>query len=177
MAENEVVSIDPLAGVIGQVDVKLEEEGDWFFHAPEIVEGDDDDIEKPIRQLKPNEIEGFRHLLLDANGNGLRSVKVRGRFTSDYEKAEDKLSEKVIGLKRSKRMAFNRKAVKKLTADHCIVEWDFTNVDGVQIPCTPAIRNRIMNEKKFRHHRHFINLAVGKLQKELDDIIEEDEQD
>ena len=71
--------VNPTPDIIGVVDTKREEEGEWFTHPDEhSVAG-------------PTHVDGFRDILLDANGNGLRGVHVRSRFTSDYRKAEQKL--------------------------------------------------------------------------------------
>ena len=156
-------SIDPLANVAGKIDTKREEEGDWFTHPPENgIAG-------------PNHVDGHRHLIMDAAGNGMRAVLVRSRFTDEYRRAEEKYQNRAIRISQGKRIAFTRQATIDLTVRCCLVDWDFTSRGGDPIPFDRELAHRLMTEPDFRHHADFIALAVAKLQGDLEETLEDDE--
>lgn len=156
---------DPLGDVQGVVDTKYEAEGDWFEHTP------DPRSEEPER---PNQIDGFRNLLLDADGNGLRRVKVRGRETPDYEAASAKLQTRLLRMNGAARAEFSRTQQRRLDAKHCLLDWEFTNRAGEPIPFSPELAERVMLERRFRHHRNFVQIAIATLQGDIEQVAEED---
>ncbi len=163
--EDGVSEVDALGDIPGLVDTKHEEEGEWFEHAP------DPDSEEPTR---PNQIDGFRHLLMDANGNGLRRILVRSRYTKAYQREEASVQARAVRMSPEKRQKFVRREVASLTAKHCIGDWDFTDRQGVQIPCSREMAERVMSDGRLRHHASFATLAVAMLQGDIERVVEAD---
>jgi hypothetical protein len=153
--------------IIGTVDTKMEEEGVWFEHAPE--EG----------EPGPNQIEGFRHLLLDKNGNGFRRVKVTSRYTKAYEDAEDTRQAMLLRKPLKKRLRANRRLTEELTGSKCITDWDFTDANGNAIPLegNRQLAIDLMQKPQYRHHKFFVSACVQKVQGDVEEAIDEDEQD
>lgn len=141
---------DPLADVVGAVDVKLEEEGEWFKHA---------DLSRA--ETAPDEIDGFRHLLLDAEGNGLRRVKVRSKHSKAFKADARNVQLRSMRMPQKQRGEFEDNATNELIAKHCLMDWDFTNRLGQPVPFDQALAERVMREEKFRHHRNFIAMALA----------------
>lgn len=158
---------DPVVipNVPGLVDAKFEEEGQWYGHAPE--EGDAGEFE----------IEGFAHNLLDEKGNGLKRIKVTSRYTNAYEHAEDRRQGKLLQTKKNKRIRMNRIITEELTGKICIQDWEWTDVDGNEVPFSRGLAVAMMTRKELRHHKLFAHASVMKLQGEIDDAVEEDEED
>jgi hypothetical protein len=154
-----------LPNVPGLVDVKLEEEGVWFSHAPE--EGEPGEYE----------IEGFQHNLLDEKGNGLKRLQVTSRHTKAYENAEDRRQTRLIRTKKNKRIRMNRIVTEELTGQICIKNWEWTDTEGNDIPFDRRLAVAMMTRPEMRHHKLFAHSCVMKLQGEMDDVAEEDEQD
>lgn len=159
----ETASPDPLSEIVGRVDLKHEEQGEWFGHVPE--DG----------KIGPNQIEGYLAKLVDENGNGLARVQVRSRFTKAYTKAEEAKSLQAVRLQGKKRAAFQRRMVAELTARHCVADWEFTDRNGHEIPFSSELCERLLVEPEFRHHREFIHIAIGTLQGDIEQIHEEDQ--
>lgn len=155
---------DPLADVPGAVDTKHEEEGEWFEHA------DPDSLDDP----GPNQIEDLYSKLLDENGNGLRRVHVRSSYTKDFERVERQIHQRAAKLGKKKRDEFIARERRKAMGRKCIVAWEFTDKHGNEVPLTAQTAEAIMTEPKFRHHRNFIVIAIGKLTGDIEDAAEED---
>lgn len=156
---------DLLGEVPGEVDTKFEDEGTWYEHA------DPESIEDP----GPNQIPDLYHKLVDGNGNGLRRVHVRSRYTKDFEKAERLIHRRAAKIKRSQRDEFIEKSRRKAMAQHCIVDWEFTDKQGSPIPCTSETAEAVMTDPSLRHHQTFVLLAIGKLTGDVDEGAEEDQ--
>lgn len=142
---------DLLSDVAGKIDVKLEEEGEWFSHPPEAAES-----------VAPNEIDHFRSLLIDENGTGLHRVKVCSRHLSQgYQDEIKALSTRTFRMSEKRKAKVLAETEPKILWRHCLVDWDFTNRNGEPIPCTEEFKLAVMVESKaFRHHRNFITAAL-----------------
>lgn len=161
---DELQQRDPLADIHGAVDLKYEEEGDWFEHAD--PEG--------LRPTGPNQIEDFYDRLVDRNGNGLRRVKVRSRYLAEVREAERRIDRLAARKPKAKRDEYTEIAKAAVLGRHCVLDWDFTDRQGNSIPCEPEIVERIMREEQYRYHRLFLVLAVGKLTTDIGEVVEED---
>ena len=159
----EVKESKPVFDIPGVVDTKHEDEGDWFEHPTA------DTVE-----LAPNQIDNFAAVLLDENGNGLRRVKVRSMFTSDFERGERAMLTRAARMSQKKRAAFEKDARFRLMAKHCVSDWEFTQRDGSPIPCTPENVETFMVAPEYRNYRGFIMAAVMKLQGDYQEASEED---
>lgn len=162
--EERASSADLLGEVPGAVDTKFEDEGAWYEHA------DPHSIDDPA----PNQIPNLYHKLVDANGNGLRRVHVRSRYTKDFERAERKIHRRAAQMKPSHRDEFIEMARRKAMGRHCIVNWDFTDKSGAEIPCNAQTAEAVMTSPKLRNHYVFAMLAIGKLTGDVDEGAEED---
>lgn len=154
---------DPLSGLIGTIDTKYEEDGAWFEHAPE--EG----------EAGPNQIDGYRHKLLDANGNGLRRVQVVSRHLKEFQKEDDDLDRRLLRLPEKKRASKKRENNNRLAGKHALRGWDLTNRQGEAVPFDRALAVRLMTEPQYRNHRAFVYEAIVRVEGEINDAAEEDE--
>jgi len=150
--------------VPGLVDTKLEADGERYEHAPEgKIPG-------------PNQIPGYRDQLIDENGNGLKSVLVRSRFTKDYERAEKRATAAGLYItSEEKRVERNIDTTRALTAKFCVVDWEFTQRDGSAIECTLENREYVLSEPAFRRYADFIYDAVRRLQNKTAERVEADQ--
>jgi len=177
----------PSFEIPGTVDTKFETDGEWFYHAPPIDFDDaaaDDDAsrEDRLRPIAPNEIDGYRHLLLDKNGNGLRAVQVCSRYTNAYERAEKPYLARAGRIRgTAKRTLFVAQYTDALTGEICVLDWDLTDAKGNAIPINaPGARQLaidFMTEPRYRRHKEFINIAVATHQGDLERAAEHDQRD
>lgn len=154
--------LESLRNVAGRVDLKREDEGEWFEPIP------DDG------KMGPNQVEVLRSLLVDADGNGLKRVKVRGRSTKDYEQAERDINRQLIRLSSKKRADMQRGVLDGLTADHCVMDWEFTDRHGNEIPCSKETIRAVLEDRELRNHRALIYLAIQALEEDASAVAEED---
>lgn len=157
--DNGKLSLD----IAGEVDLKLEEEGAWFEHTP-------DDVIDP----EPHQIDGFKHLLVDANGTGLHRVKVCSTFVSSYQNALRDANQRLLRFRGAKRRELEEKARMELIGKHCLLDWELTDREGNAVPLTKELSQLIMTEPKYRNHRNFIVVCVASVQEEQGDTIQDD---
>lgn len=149
----------------GEIDEKYEADGAWFGHSPH------PDSDQPIQH---NQIDGYRHLLLDENGNGLQEVKVCGRSTKQYEKEAARIRNRSYRMPQQDRDTFRERQGRVLDAKLCVLDWKCTDVNGNPVPCTQEMAHAFLTLPRFRHHRDFIQIAIGTLQGDIASAAEED---
>ena len=149
-----------LTNVPGMVDTKREAEGDWFDH---------------------EKIEGFIDVLVNEEGYGLLAVKVCSRFTAAYRRQEQEVHASAINKPTKERLGYITDEVAKLNAKNCVVDWEFTDNDGKEIPFSLEVVDQIYNSEGekgiliYRFHRAFIESAIAELHTKVERQREEDE--
>ena len=148
--------------VPGLIDVKYEEDGDWFEHAFP--------TDKPSR----NKLVGFRKLL-DEDGNGLKRVKVRSSHSKPYTDAIDRITRQMMKMTKAEAAEYEPIANRRAFCEHLLMDWDFVQRDGQVIESTMENKMAVMEDNRYRDYQRFIRAAVLVIQGDYDQSIEDDE--
>jgi hypothetical protein len=158
-----MAEIEKLAGnlgnVPGMVDTKREAEGAWYDH---------------------DAIDGFKEALVNSDGYGLLAVKVCSRFTSAYRKKEQEVHSQALNKASKERLGYITDEVARLNAANCVVDWDFTDNDGQEIPFSVESVSTLYTKEGekgiqlYRFHRAFIEAAIAALHVDVEKQQEED---
>jgi hypothetical protein len=103
------------------------------------------------------------------------AVRVKGRRTSAYQKAQGAALTKARKLSRKREIDVStiQRIDNELVAKHCLLDWkNFFNGDA-PIAYSPELAEKLMTDRKYQPFQEFVKLAVDRVdENDLEDVEE-----